>query len=388
MKYKLYKQFLVVAIVVLIFGSTIVVGNINNFNIKEEQSYLSIKAQNTIIKDINDEIISDEETLATEYWALIFAVGVYKNHPNQDRPSMLEAADDLYDVLLGSPQWQADHIHKVTAAQCSLSRLIQELFWLIQNVESEDKVIVYLTTHGSRLKDSQGNLLDIPPKDEADGADEGLIMYEGFDNGLEFIWDDLLNYFLGMINAEGICLIVDSCYAGGFNDNIGDIQNYNLNPVSSEIYNEGKIYSKFSKTKELIKDLIIKIYQKLIKNNEKIIDNLYKSVSDNSYFLHKDASNNREVDIFNQEFVKDLLAGKRIILMSCEEDTVSYGSQFTNFLIDGFWGMADIIGNGDGINSAEESFAYSDWWVNVLSGGDQNPTIRDNYPGEFTVTYN
>lgn len=388
MKYKLYKQFLVVAIVVLIFGSTIVVGNINNFNIKEGQSYLSIKAQNTIIKDINDEIISDEETLATEYWALIFAVGVYKNHPNQDRPSMLEAADDLYDVLLGSPQWQADHIHKVTAAQCSLSRLIQELFWLIQNVESEDKVIVYLTTHGSRLKDSQGNLLDIPPKDEADGADEGLIMYEGFDNGLEFIWDDLLNYFLGMINAEGICLIVDSCYAGGFNDNIGDIQNYNLNPVSSEIYNVGEIYSKFSKTKELIKDLIIKIYQKLIKNNEKIIDNLYKSVSDNSYFLHKDASNNREVDIFNQEFVKDLLAGKRIILMSCEEDTVSYGSQFTNFLIDGFWGMADIIGNGDGINSAEESFAYSDWWVNVLSGGDQNPTIRDNYPGEFTVTYN
>lgn len=388
MKYKLYKQFLVIAIAVLIFGSTIVVGNINNFNIKEEQSYLSIKAQNTIIKDINDEIISDEETLATEYWALIFAVGVYKNHPNQDRPSMLEAADDLYDVLLGSPQWQADHIHKVTAAQCSLSRLIQELFWLIQNVESEDKVIVYLTTHGSRLKDSQGNLLDIPPKDEADGADEGLIMYEGFDNGLEFIWDDLLNYFLGMINAEGICLIVDSCYAGGFNDNIGDIQNYNLNPVSSEIYNVGEIYSKFSKTKELIKDLIIKIYQKLIKNNEKIIDNLYKSVSDNSYFLHKDASNNREVDIFNQEFVKDLLAGKRIILMSCEEDTVSYGSQFTNFLIDGFWGMADIIGNGDGINSAEESFAYSDWWVNVLSGGDQNPTIRDNYPGEFTVTYN
>lgn len=388
MKYKLYKQFLVIAIAVLIFGSTIVVGNINNFNIKEEQSYLSIKAQNTIIKDINDEIISDEETLATEYWALIFAVGVYKNHPNQDRPSMLEAADDLYDVLLGSPQWQADHIHKVTAAQCSLSRLIQELFWLIQNVESEDKVIVYLTTHGSRLKDSQGNLLDIPPKDEADGADEGLIMYEGFDNGLEFIWDDLLNYFLGMINAEGICLIVDSCYAGGFNDNIGDIQNYNLNPVSSEIYNEGKIYSKFSKTKELIKDLIIKIYQKLIKNNEKIIDNLCKIVYDNSYFLHKDASNNREVDIFNQEFVKDLLAGKRIILMSCEEDTVSYGSQFTNFLIDGFWGMADIIGNGDGINSAEESFAYSDWWVNVLSGGDQNPTIRDNYPGEFTVTYN
>ena len=388
MKYKLFKQSLVLTVVVLIFGSTIVVGNINNYEVKDEQSYISIKTQNTILRDINDELISGQETLATEYWALIFAVGVYKNHPNQDRPSMLEAADDLYDVLLDSPQWQADHIHKVTAAQCTLSRLIQELFWLIQNVESDDMVIIYLTTHGDRLRDAQGNFLDIPPKDEADGADEGLVMYDGFDNSLEFIWDDLLNYFIGLMKAQGICLIVDSCYSGGFNDNIGNIQNYNLDIVSTEIYNEGKICSKLSKTKELIKDLIIKVYQKLIKNNEKIIDNFYKIVSGTSYFLNKDVSYNREVDMFKQEFVKDLLGGKRIILMSCEEDTVSYGSQFTNFLIDGFWGMADFIGNGDGINSAEESFAYSDWWVNVLSGGDQNPTIRDNYPGEFTVTYN
>ena len=388
MNYKLYKKSLVIAIIVLIFGSSIVVGNVQSFDTKNEQNQISIRNPNIILKDINDEFITNEETLATEYWALIFAVGVYKNHPNQNRPSMLEAADDLYDMLLSSPQWQTDHIHKVTAAQCTLSKLIQELFWLIQNVESDDMVIVYITTHGNRLKDDQGNFVDIPPKDEADGADEALVMYEGFDNDLEFIWDDLLNYFLSMMKAQGICLIVDSCHSGGFNDNIGIVENYNLVPVSKEISNEEKIYSKFSNTKLLMKDLIIKIYQNVIENNKLTVDNFNTKNPDDSCFLNKSPSYNYEIDLFKQGFIEDLMAGSRIILMSCEEDTVSYGSYFTNFLIDGFGGMADFTGNGNGINSAEESFTYADWWVNVISGGDQNPTIKDNYPGEFTVTYN
>lgn len=386
MNYRIYKKSLVIVTIVLIFGSTIGVGNVQNFVTKNEQKQISIKAPNKILKDINDEFISVEETLATEYWALIFAVGVYKNHPNQNRPSMLEAAEDLYDVLLSSPQWQQDHIHKVTASQCTLSRLIQELIWLIQNVESDDMVIVYLTTHGSRLKDDQGNFIDIPPKDEADGADEALVMYEGFDNGLEIIWDDLLNYFLSMMKAQGICLIVDSCHSGGFNDNIGDVKNYNITPLSNEISVDKKIASKFSNTKLLIKDLIIKIYQNVIKNNKITVDNFNTKKSDDSCFLNKGPSYNYEVDLFKQGFIEDLMAGRRIILMSCEEDTVSYGSYFTNFLIDGFWGMADFTGNSDGINSAEESFAYADWWVNFIS--DQNPTMKDNFPGEFTVTYN
>ncbi|KYK20378.1 hypothetical protein AYK24_03820 [Thermoplasmatales archaeon SG8-52-4] len=374
MNYKLYKQFLVIGTIIILFGGAIGVGNIQSIDKKNGQIYTAIQTQNTILTEINDELKTREETLATEYWALIFAVGIYKDHPNQDRPSMLEAADDLYDVLLGSPQWQADHIHKVKGAQCTLSRLIQELLWLVNSVKSDDMVVVFLTTHGNRLKDDQGNFVDIPPKDEVDGADEALVMYEGFNNDLEIIWDDLLNYFLSMMKAQGICLIVDSCFSGGFNDNIVDVKNYELDPASNEISDERKISNKFSNPKTMIKDLILKIYQNVVKND--------------GYYLKNTPSHNREVDIFTQEFINDLMAGSRIILMSCEEDTVSYGSTFTNFLIDGFWGMADLIGNGNGINSAEEAFAYSDWWVNVLSGGDQNPTIRDNYPGEFTVTYN
>jgi len=55
----------------------------------------------------------------TEYWALLFAVGIYRDNPNKDRPSMLEAVDDLYDVLIDSPQWQPDHIHVVKGSQAT-----------------------------------------------------------------------------------------------------------------------------------------------------------------------------------------------------------------------------------------------------------------------------
>jgi hypothetical protein len=93
-----------------------------------------------------------------------------------------------------------------------------------------------------------------------------------------------------------------------------------------------------------------------------------------------------EAYLFTQGFIEDVRGQNRIILMSCEEDSLSWGSDFTELLISGFWGYADY--NSNGIVSAEEAFRYADFWVNIFSGGRQDPTILDRYPGEFTVTYN
>lgn len=257
----------------------------------------------------------------TEYWALLFAVGVYKNNPDQDRPSMLEAVDDLYDVLLDSHHWQADHIHKVTASEATGLRLIQELIWLIQNADSDDMSLIYLTTHGSPLKGQGGNPIDLPPIDEDDGADEILIMYEGFDKWYAFIWDDLLNFFLSLLQSQGVCLIVDSCFSGGFND---------------EPMTRGAVPMEHT------------------------------------------------AETFSQGFIEDVGSQGRVVLMSCEEDKISFGSIFSNYLIEGFQGMADSSGNGDGINSAEEAFFYAQSKIDPT--GIQHPTILDLYPGEFTVT--
>ena len=75
-----------------------------------------------------------------------------------------------------------------------------------------------ITTHGITFAKINGSPWDLPPKDETDGADEFLVMYNGFNQWYGIIWDDLLNFFLSIIKCKGLCLIVDSCYSGGFND--------------------------------------------------------------------------------------------------------------------------------------------------------------------------
>ncbi len=261
-------------------------------------------------------------TGGTEFWALLVAVGVYENHSESDRPSMLEAVDNLHNVLVKSPLWEEDHIHVLKAENATLKNLIKELIWLILRVDKNDMSLVYITTHGSPAKDKTGNFTDIPPKDEEDGADEILIMYRGLEKWYDNIWDDLLNFFLRLLRSKGICLIVDSCYSGGFNDQY--------------------VKSKFK---------------------------------------------GHTVESFTQGFAKEMKSKRRVVLMSTEEDTLSYGSFFTNFLITGFRGAADMSGNGDGINSAEEAFNYAKPLVESITEGDQIPTILDLYSGDFTVTF-
>ncbi|MEM4258693.1 MAG: caspase family protein [Candidatus Thermoplasmatota archaeon] len=275
-------------------------------------------------KNIPSVVTSTPHTTpGTEYWALIFAVGVYLNHPDQDRPSMLEAADDLHSTLLASSVWKTENIHKVTGSQATGQNLIRELRWLIKQADSDDMVLIFLTTHGSPLRDRKGMPLDLPPRDETDGADEILVMYQGFDTWYAFVWDDLLNFFISRIKAHGVCLIVDSCFSGGFNDQ----------PWSAK--SENKQYT---------------------------------------------------AEVFSQEFAGELAAQNRIVLMSSEEDTVSYGSYFAEYLINGLTGWADFFGNRDGINSAEETFLFAKPFVEFVTGGEQHPTIYDGYPGEFPVT--
>ena len=271
--------------------------------------------------------ITNQASSQSRYWGLLFAVGVYLDAPDMDRPEMLDACDNLYSSLINSPQyWQPSNIHVLKGSQCILQNLIRELLWLRQNSKSEDYVFVYITTHGGQLKDSHGLPWDIPPKDEADASDEVLMMYNGFSQWYGVIWDDALNFFLSMIKCKVLCLVVDSCYSGGFND-----PSYNaINP------------------------------------------NTYTAAS------------------FVKGFVKDMSAQNRIVLMSTEESTVSYGAYFSEFLTEGFNGWGDFDGNSDGINSAEEAFAYAapltNFLVWVYTGEQQNPTMSDMYPGEFPMT--
>jgi len=148
----------------------------------------------------------------TQYWALLVGVGVYAENPEQDRPDMLLEVSDFRDVLLQTSWWSADHIKVITAENATIPNVLAGFRWLNKVADSNDIVVVYLSTHGFPTA------LDAPPFDEGGNKDTGLISYWGFAYPMFIWWDDEVNVLLNRIDCNGVCLVVDSCYAGGFQD--------------------------------------------------------------------------------------------------------------------------------------------------------------------------
>jgi hypothetical protein len=265
------------------------------------------------------------ETMQSQYWAVLCAVGVYLNAPEKNRESMQPACENLTEVLLASSSyWQASNIHVLKGREGILQNLIKELLWLRKNSKSEDYVLVYITTHGGQLK-KNGLPWDIPPKDEADGTDEFLVMYNGFDKWYGIIWDDLLNFFLSIIKCKGMCLIIDSCYSGGFNDNP-------IGRLGQHIEAESIAYG---------------FAQELAAPGRVVLMSC----------MENEAS-------YGSDFTNLITAG-----------------------LDG-WADTSLLGasgNGDGIVSAQEAFRLADFWLELLSY--QSPTISDTLGQEFPLTY-
>jgi hypothetical protein len=247
----------------------------------------------TVLPAISVMNETSENNNGNEYWALLVAVALYADDPQQNRPLMLEEVDDFYDVLLGCPWWQEDHIKVIKGEDATIINIIEGLKWLDEMEDEDDISLVYITTHGFPLG------VDIPPADEADGTDEALVSFWGFAYPNLYIWDDELNFYLNRLESYGVCLIVDSCYAGGFNDPP------NLN----------------------------------------IIDRRFHTIK---------ADNTKSVSDWMEGFAEDVSGQGRVILMASREDEVSYSGGFAPYLIDALRGYGDS--NIDGVITAATSY--------------------------------
>lgn len=293
------------AVVVLFFGASFLsnVGAIRNDNLQSQ---------------INNQVNANVSNGDTEYWALLIAVGVYADNPEQNRPLMLEEIDDLYDVLLDSTWWSEDHIKVIKGEEATVLNIIAGLRWLDRMEDSNDISLVFISTHGSPLG------YDIPPFDEDDGTDEILASYWNFAYSPLFIWDDELNVLLNRLESQGVCLIVDSCYAGGFNDPPDWNKTYrNIPPYQRKDY----------------------------------------TMSSTEWI---------------EGFAEDVRGQGRVVLMASREDEAAYSGGFAPYLVDGLRGFADS--NMDDVISAEEAFFYTE-----PRTSRQHPTMYDGYEGELPL---
>jgi hypothetical protein len=295
--------------------------------------------------DTGDNLASNEET---EYWALLVGVTEIANSPQMDIPYNNLVIENLRDMLLVSEFWHNDHIKTLIGREATYHNIINGFKWLDEKADKYDVCLFYITGHGGYFP------IDLPPFDETDGdGDEVLYTWtSGIGLGNIFnrfpqlpqgiplfgslpyihdISDDQLKSLLNKLDAEGVCVIIDTCYSGGFNDSADLPQEYLglLNTHTEKTHHE-----------------------------------------------------------WSQSFAAELSNPGKVILMSCRGSELSQGACFTYFAIEGFQGTADE--NHDGLCSAEEVFHYAaprtECWLKEYKHWEQHPQLYDNYPGELPLT--
>jgi parallel beta-helix repeat protein len=262
-----------------------------------------------------------------EYWALIVGVGIYAEHPSENISSHLSAKAIYNSLLNSSKHWQADHIKLITCENATKTNIIKGFRWLDAMEDADDVSVVYIATHGGQMK-LFGIPIDLPPFDEADHCDEVLATYYSFAHPIACLRDDELRFLVNQLESQGICVIIDSCYAGGFNDTS---------------------------------------YRTSYRNN------IYSITYFNEDFSSAD---------FIKGFTEEIKGDNRVIIMATEEDEMGYstdtGHVFTNVLIKSLGeDFADF--NKNGFISAEEAFNFTRSRI----GYNQHPTICDGYDGEL-----
>ena len=164
----------------------------------------------------------------TEYWALLVGVNEFKNQPYMTNLSLFngEPPTDLYHLLLTSDHWQPDHIRLLTGKNASIFNVFKGFRWMHRMSDADDICLFYVASHGQ-----EG--YDMPPRDENGRGDCLLWMYDTYrtmigtypncwyfcmPNKLYYLYDDTVNNWLSHLRCKGVCVIIEACQAGGFND--------------------------------------------------------------------------------------------------------------------------------------------------------------------------
>ena len=144
--------------------------------------------------------------------ALLVGVGRYENLDEKlsgvslDLQMMTEFAR-----ILG---FEKDAIKVLEHERASTQQVVSTVEnWLIDGVNSDDRVLFYFSGHGSQIPDDS--------KDETDAFDEVLLLYDAAVKQQErhptltgVLVDDDFNAMLARMNSRNILVIIDACHSG------------------------------------------------------------------------------------------------------------------------------------------------------------------------------
>jgi hypothetical protein len=143
-------------------------------------------------------------------WAVIVGIAeyLYMSPYEGDLQYTDDDAQALYDVL--RPIWGESHL-KLLRNSAAIKTAIESAIvtWLDPVEDADDTILLFFSGHGGYAG------YDKAPLDETDGRDEYIAPHEASDDE-SMIFDDQLNTWLSELEAARQVVILDSCFAGGF----------------------------------------------------------------------------------------------------------------------------------------------------------------------------
>jgi len=273
------KKYIAFGIIILFIGTSVT------------PSIIGVKREDYHLVDDKSKVTFDETSSAnneTEYWALLIGVDISAGHPEKNIPSVREEVEYIREKLPVSNHWKEENIKVIKGIRATFCNIIRGFRWLDRKEDENDISLVCISTHGGQLSK------DIWPRDEWDGRDEVLSTFMSFMFPWTHIRDDFLNLLLSLLESKGVCVVIESCHSGGFNDT----------PYITTTMNDNKI----------------------------------------------------DADEWMHEFAEEISGSGRIVIMSCREEELSYAQVFNWYLIRALTGYADY--NEDKLVSAEEAYEY------------------------------
>ena len=133
-----------------------------------------------------------------EKHALLVGVGVYKN-PKANLPGIDKDIAMAQQIAIRQG-FKPENTLLLRDDQATLGNMRQALGWLAKNTAPNDEVFIYVSSHGSHIRDRNG--------DEDDGQDETLYLHDGH------LIDDELHVLLSRIPSRYMRIMVDACHSG------------------------------------------------------------------------------------------------------------------------------------------------------------------------------
>ena len=152
-----------------------------------------------------------QEGPQVEYWAVL--VGISDYQVIGDLQWTAHGARELRQRLAAA--WGEEHVKLLIdeeATKAGIEAALRE--WLGPREDADDVVLFFFSGHGDHSCDTS-------PIDEEDGRDEYLCPWDAAVNSsARGIRDDELALWLDPLDSENICVIIDTCYAGGIVDDV------------------------------------------------------------------------------------------------------------------------------------------------------------------------